>query len=142
MESSSTSKPPAAHNRLAQRLAAPRLKRELDTVAAMLGIYCRDHHASAAPCDDCAALLDYARKRLAGCTYGPHKPTCVNCPIHCYAARQREAMRTVMRYAGPRMLWRHPWLALRHLIDGRRPAPPRPGAKGSVASHSEPPDPH
>jgi hypothetical protein len=32
-----------------------------------------------------------------------------------------------MRYAGPRMLWRHPLLALAHLVvDGRRPAPPKP----------------
>jgi len=38
----------------------------------------------------------------------------------------REHVRIVMRYAGPRMLWRHPILAVRHLIDGRRPAPALP----------------
>jgi hypothetical protein len=37
-------------------------------------------------------------------------------------------VRDVMRYAGPRMLTRHPWLAIAHLIDGQRPAPPRPNA--------------
>jgi hypothetical protein len=30
----------------------------------------------------------------------------------------REQVRAVMRYAGPRMLWRHPILALEHLWDG------------------------
>jgi hypothetical protein len=25
----------------------------------------------------------------------------------------------VMRYAGPRMLWQHPWLCLWHVVDGR-----------------------
>lgn len=121
----------------AQRLATPRLARELDTIAAMLRIHCRARHRAAAAdggagglCADCDALLAYARKRLALCPYGTDKPTCVNCPIHCYGRRQREAVRDVMRYAGPRMLWRHPWLAIAHLIDGRRRAPPRPPVAG------------
>lgn len=38
-------------------------------------------------------------------------------------------MREVMRFAGPRMLARHPWLAIMHLIDDRRPAPPLPSVK-------------
>jgi hypothetical protein len=41
----------------------------------------------------------------------------------------RERVRDVMRYAGPRMMWRHPWLALAHVVDGRRPAPALPKAK-------------
>jgi hypothetical protein len=28
-----------------------------------------------------------------------------------------------MRYAGPRMLWEHPLLSLRHWLDGFRPVP-------------------
>ena len=114
--------------RRAALLATPRLARELETIAAMLRIYCRDHHAAEAHgdsslCSACAGLHEYARRRLAGCPFGADKPTCVNCRIHCYAARQREAMRTVMRHAGPQMIWRHPLLALAHLADGRRPAP-------------------
>jgi hypothetical protein len=35
-------------------------------------------------------------------------------------------MREVMRFAGPRMLARHPFLAIMHLIDDRRPAPELP----------------
>jgi hypothetical protein len=38
-------------------------------------------------------------------------------------------MREVMRFAGPRMLARHPWLAIMHLIDDRRPPPPLPSVK-------------
>jgi hypothetical protein len=121
----------------AQRLATRRLARELDTIAAMLRLYCRAHHGAVTPddragglCADCDALLAYARKRLSLCPYGPDKPTCVNCPIHCYGRQQREAVRTVMRYAGPRMLWRHPWLAIAHVIDGRRETPPRPPVAG------------
>jgi hypothetical protein len=32
----------------------------------------------------------------------------------------RERVREVMRYSGPRMLTRHPVLAVAHLVDGRR----------------------
>jgi Nitrous oxide-stimulated promoter len=125
--------------RRAARLAAPRLTRELRTIAAMLRIACRDQHGDAERnaeqlCTPCAELLDYARKRLAHCPYGPEKPTCVNCPIHCYGKRQREEVREVMRYAGPRMLLRHPVLAIAHLIDGRRPAPPPPAERRAAAA--------
>ena len=141
--------------RRAARLATPRLKREMATMAAMLRIYCRVHHAgqvldAQALCPECAGLMDYARKRLAGCPFGPEKPTCVNCQIHCYGPKQREETRVVMRYAGPRMLLRHPILAMAHLwVDSRRPAPPKPrGAQvaaqrqaiGSPTPDAEPAD--
>jgi hypothetical protein len=112
-----------------QRLATPRLQRELRTLAAMIAIGCRDRHGPAVAdglCPDCAALLAYARRRLAACPFGAAKPTCTNCRIHCYGPTEREAVRTVMRYAGPRMIWRHPLLALAHVLDGRRAAPPNP----------------
>ena len=32
----------------------------------------------------------------------------------------RERVRAVMRYSGPRMLTRHPVLAVAHLADGRK----------------------
>ncbi|HOO39122.1 MAG TPA: nitrous oxide-stimulated promoter family protein [Deltaproteobacteria bacterium] len=35
----------------------------------------------------------------------------------------REKIRSVMSYAGPRMLSRHPYLALVHLIQGIRKSP-------------------
>jgi hypothetical protein len=38
----------------------------------------------------------------------------------------REKIRAVMRYAGPRMLFRHPIMTLWHYIDGRRKEPFRP----------------
>lgn len=115
------------------RLATPRLTRELNTIGAMLRIYCRDHHGRPPRdddglCDECGGLFEYARKRLAGCPYGPDKPTCANCQIHCYGPQQREATRVMMRYAGPRMMWCHPLLALAHVLDGKRPAPPKPRA--------------
>ena len=41
----------------------------------------------------------------------------------------RERVRVTMRYAGPRMMLHHPILAVAHLLDGRRKAPPLPQRK-------------
>lgn len=102
-----------------------RMKREARTLTAMVGVYCRGTHGSAHGqlCPSCQALLDYALARLDKCPFQSAKPTCAKCPIHCYRPEQREQIRAVMRYAGPRMLLHHPILAFMHLIDGfRKPA--------------------
>ena len=100
--------------------AAPDLPRiiatEKKTVAAMVRIYCARHHDGAgAPCATCAALLRYSHARLDACPYGAGKPTCKDCPTHCYRPAERAAVREVMRFAGPRMMWRHPWLSIVHV---------------------------
>ncbi len=101
-----------------------RLAREWQTIAAMISGYCRDHHdTTVALCLECQALLDYATVRLERCRFGLEKPVCVKCPVHCYQPARREQVRAVMRYAGPRMLWQHPILSLRHWLDGFRKAP-------------------
>lgn len=89
----------------------------------MIAIYCRAHHGTEPLCSDCRELAEYAERRIDACPYGAAKPTCVNCPTHCYKPSMREKIRSVMRYAGPRMLLRHPILAVLHLFDGRRKAP-------------------
>ena len=103
---------------------AGRLKREHDTVVCMTRIYCGAHHEHppGALCEDCAALMRYSERRLAKCPYGDKKPTCANCPIHCYKPEPRARVRDIMRYAGPRMTWRHPGRALVHMFDKLRKA--------------------
>lgn len=103
----------------------PRLAREAKTIRGMLDIYCRGQHGTRGElCADCAELRDYALARLDRCPFQENKSTCANCAVHCYKPAMRERVRVVMRYAGPRMIWRHPILALLHLlVDGRRPAP-------------------
>ena len=105
----------------------PRIAREYKTIAAMMRIYCRaHHHPEPVLCTDCRQLLDYADRRLDNCPFHEDKPVCNKCTVHCYSKRMRERVREVMRFAGPRMAYRHPWLTLRHLIDKRRPAPALP----------------
>jgi hypothetical protein len=101
-----------------------RLAREWKTMTAMIGIYCRGNHGTCGElCSACAEFTQYAQNRLSRCRFGAEKPTCANCPVHCYQKHHRDHVKVIMRYAGPRMLWRHPILSLFHWLDGRRQAP-------------------
>jgi hypothetical protein len=110
-----------------------RIRREKRTISIMIGMHCREHHDAAEPdlCGECHTLHSYAMQRIDKCPFCLAKPTCANCPIHCYKPDMRQDVRRVMRYAGPRMLKRHPVLAILHTIDGFRKVevptrPPRP----------------
>jgi hypothetical protein len=95
-----------------------RIVREKRTVAAMIGIYCHAHHGTTdILCGQCMTLFEYACCRLDRCPYGDAKTPCAMCPTHCYQSLMRTRIKEVMRYAGPRMLLRHPILALRHQWD-------------------------
>jgi hypothetical protein len=119
------------------RFADKRLGREWEMLVAMVGCYCRDHHAAGASlCPECRELLEYAAVRLERCRFGVEKPVCAQCPVHCYERVRREQVKAVMRYAGPRMLWRHPIPSLRHWLDGRsggRSRPAGPNIPGNEA---------
>lgn len=107
----------------------PRLMREQQTVSAMIRLYCQHHHQDP-HCRHCRKLRDFTFQRLARCRYGHgHKPTCANCNIHCYAPAMRKQIQQVMKWSGPRMALRHPWLTLRHLLDSWRKAPKLPHSR-------------
>ncbi len=109
-----------------------KLATEFKTVKAMVEVYCHDHHGTRdALCSECRELLDYTEVRLDRCPYGEEKPTCNKCPIHCYKPEPKEQMRLVMRYSGPRMLLKHPILAVRHLLHEKREVPEKPAANAS-----------
>ena len=98
-----------------------RLEREATTINAMIKLYCADLHKSPERlCDECASLRDYALLRVEKCRFGAEKPACAKCTVHCYKRDMRERVRAVMRYSGPRMLLRHPLLAIYHLMDSAR----------------------
>lgn len=113
----------------ANSLSPPRLAREWKTIEAMVRLYCKRMHRNRDEvCVECHDLLEYARLRLERCRFGAEKSTCAKCPVHCYQPDRREQIKVVMRFAGPRMLWLHPILSLRHWLDsldGETPAPIR-----------------
>ncbi len=97
--------------------------REFETIQVMISMYCTVHHEGEHPCVECSELFDYAQRRLQRCVFGDAKPNCAKCVVHCYTKDMREKIRIVMRWAGPRMLLRHPILGIRHLLADRKPIP-------------------
>ena len=95
-----------------------RLDREKKSIKCMIEIYCHSVHGTREGiCPDCHDMLDYSNCRLENCRLLPDKPTCQRCPVHCYSPAMRERVRAVMRFSAPRMLFRHPLLTLRHMMD-------------------------
>ena len=90
-------------------MSGKRISREKLTIKKMIDLY-------QAKCPQASAK----------CVFGEEKPACKQCPVHCYQPAKREEMKQIMRWAGPRMLWRHPILTVRHLIDDKRPVPELP----------------
>lgn len=105
---------------------ARRRAREMRTISQMIALYCSGNHEQRPKsaeaycgervCEECAALDAYAVERTRRCRKMETKTSCDECENHCYARTQREAIRRVMRYAGPRMLMKHPLAAIRHLL--------------------------
>ncbi len=94
-----------------------RKEREILTVKTMIAMYCRaHHHPEGEMCEECAAVFSYATMKYLHCLFGEDKPVCTVCPVHCYRPKMREKIRRIMRYSGPRMIFRHPVMALDHLI--------------------------
>ncbi|KML67583.1 hypothetical protein A0G02_00665 [Pectobacterium peruviense] len=102
----------------------------------MIDLY-EKHHPETGASAQYKDLFSYAIKRLERCHFGEDKPACKHCPIHCYQPAKREAIKAIMRWSGPRMLLRHPILAIRHLIDDHRPVPDYPKRETSPKMATE-----
>jgi hypothetical protein len=75
----------------------------------------------------------YAELRFDKCLFADNEPTCDNCPVHCYEPAMRDRVKQILRYAGPRVMYNHLFMAIRHILDGRDNGPfvrgkPRPKA--------------
>ncbi|MFR3451663.1 MAG: nitrous oxide-stimulated promoter family protein [Collinsella sp.] len=125
-------------------------EREQEIVSQMIALYCKGNHSAHGSaslrerggeirqmregrpfgsgtsgerrdlCPECAELEAYAHARSERCPFMEEKTFCSNCTVHCYRPEMRERIRTVMRYAGPRMLFHHPVMAIRHMIESQR----------------------
>ena len=61
-------------------------------------------------------LVNYAFKLIEKCPMMKDKTFCSKCHIHCYEKNMQKQIKKVMRYSGPRMIFYHPLLALRHAL--------------------------
>lgn len=90
-------------------------EKEKKVMAYMIKLYCKKKHHRKELCDECSALLVYANERIDQCPFMATKTFCSNCKVHCYKKEQREKIRTIMRFSGPRMLLHKPIMVLAHL---------------------------
>ena len=97
-------------------------EREKLTIRNMIGIYCRGHrHSASGSCPDCGSMLRYAQERIDSCPYnGSAKPVCGLCRTSCFTPDSHRRFCEIMKYAGPRMMVRHPVQTLAHLWDAVR----------------------
>ncbi len=95
-------------------------EREKEVVSLMIALYCRKKHGGKQLCPACAELDAYARMRSDKCPFMETKTFCSNCKVHCYKPEMREKIREVMRFSGPRMIFHHPIMAIRHVIESRK----------------------
>jgi len=96
---------------------------EIKTVGIMIDMYCRHHHGGDTLCSSCQELSSYARERAGKCPFGEDKPVCAKCPVHCYKPKMKAEIQKVMKFSGPKMIFSHPVLAMRHLMTTRKEAP-------------------
>jgi hypothetical protein len=89
------------------------------TIEAMIRIYCRSHHQQDI-CKECGIVMNYAMARIEKCIYGPEKPACNKCKVHCYSPKMKEKVKEIMRFSGPKMIYKHPIMALHHIIKEKQ----------------------
>ena len=112
------------------QLRLPYLVEEVKTIRIMTEMYCRAHHGTReGMCPECEEFYLYAVKRIACCPFGDKKPVCGKCKIHCFGKGFKEKAKEIMAFSGPKLIYKHPWLSMRHLIALFREAPQKPSAK-------------
>ena len=99
--------------------------REKRTISQMVCMYCDGHHkqqqtevahCGESICPECLELDAYAVLRTERCRQMHKKKNCEECLNHCYAPEMRRRIKEAMRYAGPRMIVKHPVAAVLHMV--------------------------
>jgi hypothetical protein len=105
-----------------KKMSEKKYKREVETVDYMISYFSNKKHGTLRGelSLSCLELKEYCNTRIDKCPRGEKKPFCSNCKIHCYDKEHRERIKEVMRYAGPRMFFHKPIMAIRHLIESSK----------------------
>ena len=101
--------------------AESKREREKEVVSLMIRLYCKKQHGTKGGlCIACNELNEYAKLRSDKCPFMESKTFCSNCKVHCYKKDMREKIRQVMRFSGPRMIFHHPVMVIRHVIETKK----------------------
>lgn len=102
-----------------------KVKHEQALISEMIALYCKlnkHEKENGQFCPQCYELNTYAKGRLAKCPHMATKSFCSKCETPCYSPDMKERIRAVMRYSGPKMLFYHPILLVKHMVAGKRNA--------------------
>lgn len=94
---------------------AKKVEEEKNNIKFMIELYCKKNHKRDILCDECKELLEFANMKINRCPMKETKTFCSTCHIQCYPKVRREAIKTVMKWSGPRMLIYNPPLAIKHV---------------------------
>lgn len=97
---------------------------EKKTIEAMIDIYCKENHydknksgtSRYLRCPICDEQAVYALMKIDQCPYKENKPVCSKCLVKCYNVKHKDNIKQVMRYSGPRMIFKHPLLLIRYVF--------------------------
>lgn len=95
-------------------LSENRIRDDINTVTTMIKIYCKKNHGKEL-CDECLELAKYAEERAKNCKFSHKKPVCGKCAVHCYKPQMREKIKKVMKYSGPKMIYKHPLMLIKYI---------------------------
>ncbi|MFI3206328.1 MAG: nitrous oxide-stimulated promoter family protein [Clostridia bacterium] len=91
---------------------------EKNLIELMIKIYCNSKHKTKnSLCEQCQEILEYSHLRINKCPFMETKSFCSNCKVHCFKRDKREKIREIMAFSGKRMIFYHPILAIKHLIQ-------------------------
>lgn len=96
-----------------------KVDRDRRTLEAIGRIYCGGNHVDAAKdsagmCPECREAIEQTLARASSCPHG-HEGNCQDCKTQCQRGEAQERIRVIMRYAAPRMAFRHPIMTFEYL---------------------------
>ncbi|MDO5028056.1 MAG: nitrous oxide-stimulated promoter family protein [Bacillota bacterium] len=90
-----------------------KIEKKKEILRLMVEIYKKAHPDQA---EDLLALETYAIDKMTNCPNKNKNIVCKSCTIHCYQKEQRQQIKKIMRFSGPRMLVLHPILTIEYFF--------------------------
>lgn len=95
-----------------------KIEKEKKIIKLMIEIYSKGHDKKILEQNnEMLELLNYAWQRLDKCPFKDEKKFCSKCSIHCYQPEMRKKVKEVMKYSGPRLVFKHPILLIKHVFQ-------------------------
>ena len=96
-----------------------RIEHEISVINTMIDVFYKNKkHKKEYTIIEIEELKNYCASKIHNCPVMVKKTFCSSCEIHCYDSNHRAFIKKIMRYSGPRMLFYHPILLIKHVFHG------------------------